>query len=166
MILMGLIQILCGVFKLGKFIRMVPHPVMLGFVNGLAIIIFKAQLSQFTVHGQLLATQPLVIMCGLIGLTIFWGRLYSLMNIHRMNEKSGAKRLPSLDIGYSLLDIGCSERYGALSVGRPYPGKLRESNERVRATTYFTASIWLLDNRPSQSYFTTVGSAGHMLPLC
>ncbi len=69
-ILMGLIQILCGVLKLGKFIRLVPHPVMLGFVNGLAIIIFNAQLSQFTVDGQLLATQPLVIMCGLIGLTM------------------------------------------------------------------------------------------------
>ena len=40
-ILMGLLQILFGVFKLGKFIRMVPHPVMLGFVNGLAIVIFS-----------------------------------------------------------------------------------------------------------------------------
>ncbi len=46
-VLMGIFQILAGVFKLGKFIRMVPHPVMLGFVNGLAIVIFLAQLSQF-----------------------------------------------------------------------------------------------------------------------
>jgi len=46
-VLMGILQILAGVFKLGKFIRMVPHPVMLGFVNGLAIVIFLAQLSQF-----------------------------------------------------------------------------------------------------------------------
>lgn len=46
-VLMGLLQILAGVFKLGKFIRMVPHPVMLGFVNGLAIVIFLAQLGQF-----------------------------------------------------------------------------------------------------------------------
>ncbi len=46
-ILMGIIQIAAGIFKLGKFIRMVPHPVMLGFVNGLAIVIFLAQLSHF-----------------------------------------------------------------------------------------------------------------------
>jgi SulP family sulfate permease len=50
-ILMGVLQILAGVFRLGKFIRMVPHPVMLGFVNGLAIVIFLAQLSQFKVPG-------------------------------------------------------------------------------------------------------------------
>lgn len=43
----GIIQILAGVFRLGKFIRLVPHPVMLGFVNGLAIVIFLAQLGQF-----------------------------------------------------------------------------------------------------------------------
>lgn len=48
-ILMGILQILAGVFRLGKFIRMVPHPVMLGFVNGLAIVIFIAQLEQFKV---------------------------------------------------------------------------------------------------------------------
>ena len=46
-VLMGILQITAGVLKLGKFIRMVPHPVMLGFVNGLAIVIFLAQLSQF-----------------------------------------------------------------------------------------------------------------------
>jgi len=46
-VLMGLIQIGIGVMHWGKFIRMVPHPVMLGFVNGLAIVIFLAQLTQF-----------------------------------------------------------------------------------------------------------------------
>ncbi len=46
-LLTGLIQILAGIFHLGKFIRLVPYPVMLGFVNGLAIVIFLAQLSQF-----------------------------------------------------------------------------------------------------------------------
>ncbi|MFQ3347381.1 MAG: SulP family sulfate permease, partial [Candidatus Azotimanducaceae bacterium] len=51
-VLMGILQILAGVFRLGKFIRMVPHPVMLGFVNGLAIVIFLAQLSQFGVVGE------------------------------------------------------------------------------------------------------------------
>lgn len=48
-VLMGLLQILAGVFRLGKFIRLVPYPVMLGFVNGLAIVIFLAQLGQFKV---------------------------------------------------------------------------------------------------------------------
>lgn len=51
-ILMGLIQIAVGVLKWGKFIRLVPHPVMLGFVNGLAIVIFLAQLGQFQVPGS------------------------------------------------------------------------------------------------------------------
>jgi SulP family sulfate permease len=46
-VLTGIIQLLAGVFHLGKFIRLVPHPVMLGFVNGLAIVIFLAQLGQF-----------------------------------------------------------------------------------------------------------------------
>lgn len=51
-ILMGLLQITAGVLKLGRFIQMVPHPVMLGFVNGLAIVIFLAQLNQFGVSGE------------------------------------------------------------------------------------------------------------------
>jgi len=46
-ILMGIIQLIAGIFKLGKFIRMVPQPVMLGFVNGLAIVIGISQISQF-----------------------------------------------------------------------------------------------------------------------
>ena len=46
-ILMGFIQITAGIFKLGKFVRLIPHPVMLGFVNGLAIVIGLAQFGQF-----------------------------------------------------------------------------------------------------------------------
>lgn len=46
-VLMGILQMLAGVLQLGKFVRLIPHSVMLGFVNGLAIIIFLAQLSQF-----------------------------------------------------------------------------------------------------------------------
>ena len=69
-ILMGIIQVLFGLFRLGKFIRLVPHPVMLGFVNGLAIIIFKAQFSQFTIGGELLDNMPLIVMCLLIALTM------------------------------------------------------------------------------------------------
>jgi SulP family sulfate permease len=69
-IMMGVIQVICGALKLGKFIRLVPHPVMLGFVNGLAIIIFKAQFGQFYVNGELLNILPLTVMLSLIALTM------------------------------------------------------------------------------------------------
>ena len=78
-ILMGLIQILAGVFKLGKFVRLIPHPVMMGFVNGLAIVIFLSQLGMFktTVGGEKvwLEGENLYMMIGLVGLTmlIMWG---------------------------------------------------------------------------------------------
>ena len=69
-ILMGILQIIFGLLKLGKFIRLVPHPVMLGFVNGLAIIIFKAQFGQFTSGGEILPNNQLMIMFALIALTM------------------------------------------------------------------------------------------------
>ena len=74
-LLTGLIQVLAGVFKLGKFIRMVPHPVMIGFVNGLAIVIFLAQLGQFKVpdlQGNLvwLEGSSLYLMLALVALTM------------------------------------------------------------------------------------------------
>ena len=72
--LAGVLQILVGVFKLGKFIRLVPQPVMFGFVNGLAVIIFMSQLDQFktVVNGQQiwLTGSPMYIMLGLVALTI------------------------------------------------------------------------------------------------
>ena len=75
-VLMGIIQFLAGVFRLGKYIRMVPYPVMLGFVNGLAIVIFLAQLEQFKVVDALTGASgwmqgtPLYMMAGLIALTM------------------------------------------------------------------------------------------------
>ena len=74
-VLAGLIQISAGIFKLGKFIRIVPYPVMIGFVNGLAIVIFLAQLGQFKVKdtaGNLvwLPPEPLLLMLGLVALTM------------------------------------------------------------------------------------------------
>jgi SulP family sulfate permease len=73
-VLMGLLQIFAGVMQWGKFIRLVPHPVMLGFVNGLAIVIFLAQLTQFKVsdgdsHVWLSGT-PLYVMLALVVLTM------------------------------------------------------------------------------------------------
>ena len=81
-VLMGILQLLAGVFRLGKFIRLVPHPVMLGFVNGLAIVIFMAQLTQFQIpagdaggEAQWMTGLPLIIMLGLVALTMatIWG---------------------------------------------------------------------------------------------
>ncbi|MBT4589254.1 MAG: SulP family inorganic anion transporter, partial [Rhodospirillaceae bacterium] len=75
-VLMGILQVLAGIFRLGKFIRLVPHPVMLGFVNGLAIVIFLAQLSQFQIAGPgdvkvWMTGWPLATMLGLVVLTMF-----------------------------------------------------------------------------------------------
>lgn len=71
LILMGIIQILAGVLRLGKFIRLVPYPVMLGFVNGLAIVIFLAQIGQFKNHsGQWYPEMELMVMFALIALTM------------------------------------------------------------------------------------------------
>ncbi len=79
-VLAGLIQVTAGLFRLGKFIRLVPHPVMFGFVNGLAIIIFMSQLTQFKIadsSGVLHWMQggKLSLMLGLVLLTmlIIWG---------------------------------------------------------------------------------------------
>ncbi len=70
-ILMGIIQMLAGIFKLGKFVRLIPHPVMMGFVNGLAIVIFMAQLSMFPQDFG----NGFWLMIGLVALTmlIMWG---------------------------------------------------------------------------------------------
>lgn len=79
-ILAGIIQVLAGVFRLGKLMRLVPHPVIFGFVNGLAIIIFMSQLDQFkTVNGAgelvWMTGNSLYILLGLVLLTmlIIWG---------------------------------------------------------------------------------------------
>ncbi|TYC16216.1 SulP family inorganic anion transporter [Bizionia gelidisalsuginis] len=86
-ILMGIIQIFAGVFKLGRFVRLIPHSVMMGFVNGLAIVIFWAQVKMFS-HKSLevssdgvknyittfMTGTELYIMIGLVALTmaIIW----------------------------------------------------------------------------------------------
>ncbi|WP_120502453.1 SulP family inorganic anion transporter [Roseovarius sp. EL26] len=85
-VLMGILQVIAGVMHWGRFIRLVPHPVMLGFVNGLAIVIFLAQLGQFKVPGSMentghgmsggewLSGGALTTMLGLVALTmaIIW----------------------------------------------------------------------------------------------
>ena len=73
-VLTGILQILAGIFRLGKYIRIVPHPVMLGFVNGLAIVIFLAQLQHFQVEvdGKVewLQGQGMYMLLGLVVLTM------------------------------------------------------------------------------------------------
>jgi SulP family sulfate permease len=69
-ILAGLIQITMGALKLGKFIRLVPHPVFLGFVNGLAMVIFIAQIKQFKIGEDWIIGTPLMIMLGIIAVTM------------------------------------------------------------------------------------------------
>ena len=74
LLIVGVIQISAGLFKLGKFVRLIPHPVMMGFVNGLAIVIFLSQLGLFkeNVNGNLqwLQGNNMLIMLGLVGLTM------------------------------------------------------------------------------------------------
>lgn len=69
-LLSGVIMALFGLFRLGKLVRMVPHPVMLGFVNGLAIVIAMAQLEHFKRDGAWLTGAPLQWMVGLVALTM------------------------------------------------------------------------------------------------
>ncbi len=69
-VVMGLLQLLFGALRLGKFIRMVPHPVMLGFVNGLAIVIFLAQMPHFQHDGDWIVGRPLAVMLGLVALSV------------------------------------------------------------------------------------------------
>ncbi|MCF3593722.1 SulP family inorganic anion transporter [Rhodobacteraceae bacterium LMO-12] len=81
-VLMGILQLVAGIMQWGRFIRLVPYPVMLGFVNGLAIVIFLAQMGQFKVPGSAeltghgmsggtwLSGMPLAVMLGLVALTM------------------------------------------------------------------------------------------------
>ena len=79
-ILAGIIQIIAGLLKLGKFMRLVPQPVIFGFVNGLAIIIFLSQLSQFTIdstdpNAPWMSGKELYVFIGLVitAMIIIWG---------------------------------------------------------------------------------------------
>lgn len=70
LLLVGVLQALAGVFRLGKLIRLVPQSVMMGFVNGLAIVIFLSQLNMFKAGGAWISGPALWTMLGLVGLTL------------------------------------------------------------------------------------------------
>jgi SulP family sulfate permease len=107
-ILMGIIQMLAGILKLGKFIRLIPHPVMMGFVNGLAIVIFLSQLKMFTIfeNGEQIWMQgtQLWIMVGLVGLTM--GIMFGLPKL--------TKKLPEALI--AILVVSAIAIFGNLDV--------------------------------------------------
>src|SRR5690554_8037195 len=107
-ILMGIIQIMAGVFKLGKFVRLIPHPVMMGFVNGLAIVIFLSQLGLFkesrgTVP-QWLTGLDMWIMLALVALTM--GIMFGLPKL--------TKKLPAALI--AIVIVACITIFGNLDV--------------------------------------------------
>ncbi|MEX0608084.1 MAG: SulP family inorganic anion transporter [Balneolaceae bacterium] len=81
-VLAGIIQVAAGTLKLGKLMRLVPHPVIFGFVNGLAVIIFMSQLDQFKdPDGAWLSGEPLFVLVGLVVLTMVI--IYGLPKINK-----------------------------------------------------------------------------------
>ncbi|MFT4679634.1 MAG: SulP family sulfate permease [Flavobacteriales bacterium] len=109
LLMVGGIQILAGVLRLGKFVRLIPHPVMMGFVNGLAIVIFMSQLSLFkeTVNGeaQWLQGTNLAIMLGLVALTM--AIMYFLPKL--------TKKVPAALV--AIVVVACITIFGGLDVG-------------------------------------------------
>ncbi len=108
LLFVGFIQILAGVLRLGKFVRLIPHPVMMGFVNGLAIVIFLSQLGMFkhNVNGEMewLTGTTLTIMLGLIGLTM--GIMYFLPKL--------TKKIPAALT--AIIVVACITIFGNLDV--------------------------------------------------
>lgn len=108
LLLVGGIQILAGVFRLGKFVRLIPHPVMMGFVNGLAIVIFLSQLGLFKgrINGkyQWMGGSDLFIMLGLVGLTM--AIMYFLPKV--------TKKLPAALVG--IIVVASITIFGGLDV--------------------------------------------------
>ncbi len=108
LLIVGAIQIAAGVFRLGKFVRLIPHPVMMGFVNGLAIVIFLSQLNLFkeNIGGQLrwLAGYDLLLMIGLVAFTM--GIMYFLPKL--------TKKVPAAL--FAIIVIACVTILGGLDV--------------------------------------------------
>ncbi len=103
-ILMGIIQAAVGFLKLGKFVRLIPHPVMMGFVNGLAIVIFLSQLGMFKeqVNGQSqwLQGYSLLIMAGFVALTM------AIMHFLPMINKKLPEALIAIAVVSAIIIVG------------------------------------------------------------
>ena len=108
LLFVGILQISAGVFKLGKFVRLIPHPVMMGFVNGLAIVIFLSQLALFksTSNGitTWLSGEALYIMLALVALTM--AIMYFLPKL--------TKKIPSALT--AIIIVACITIFGGIEV--------------------------------------------------
>ncbi len=108
LLFVGLIQILAGVFKLGKFVRLIPHPVMMGFVNGLAIVIFLSQLGMFKEvsagSSNWIQGTELWIMLALVALTM--GIMFGLPKL--------TKKIPAALI--AIIIVACITIFGGIEV--------------------------------------------------
>tara|TARA_Y100001970_G_scaffold290368_1_gene423869 strand:+ start:3195 stop:4718 length:1524 start_codon:yes stop_codon:yes gene_type:complete len=94
-LLMGVLQVLCSVFKLGKYTRIIPYPVVLGFLNGLAILIFKSQFELFKVDGSYLPFMDFGIMLFFVAIT--------MLIIHFLPRLT--KAIPSALAGIGLMTL-------------------------------------------------------------
>lgn len=121
-LLMGILQILAGIFRLGKFIRMVPHPVMIGFVNGLAIVIFLAQFEQFKVDingtKEWVSGLQLTLMCVLIVATMAIIHFFPKLT-KAVPAPLAAIVLVSLAVIFLGLDVPRVEDMGSIAGGLP-----------------------------------------------
>ncbi len=97
----GLFQILAGVFKLGKYVRMIPHSVMMGFVNGLAIVIMLSQFSMFKVNGEWISGTRLYTMIGLVALTMIL-----MVTIPKISKKVPATLIAILSVSALVIFLG------------------------------------------------------------
>jgi SulP family sulfate permease len=108
LLFVGGIQIAAGFFRLGKFVRLIPHPVMMGFVNGLAIVIFLSQLGLFkdiaAGGSEWLQPKELLIMIGLVGLTM--GIMFGLPKL--------TKKIPAALT--AIVVVACITIFGKLDV--------------------------------------------------
>ncbi len=122
-VLMGLLQVTFALFKLGKFIRMVPYPVMLGFVNGLAIVIFLAQFGHFKELGTdgvslWMSGAALFTMLGLTALTVLLIYLIPLLT-KAIPSSLGAIIIVSTIVGFFGLDTKTVGDLGSIAGGMP-----------------------------------------------
>ena len=101
----GLIMMVFGLLRLGKLVRMVPHPVMLGFVNGLAIIIAMAQLEHFKRDGHWLTGTPLYVMAGLVALTML-----VVYGLPRLTKVAPPALVAILGVGVAVYVLGLPTR--------------------------------------------------------
>jgi len=120
-VLMGLLQVTFALFKLGKFIRMVPYPVMLGFVNGLAIVIFLAQFGHFKELGTdgvsfWMSGAALYTMLGLTALTVLLIYLIPLLT-KAIPSSLGAIIIVSTIVGFFGLDTKTVGDLGSIAGG-------------------------------------------------